>query len=544
MNRSDIESFFKTLILGDFDENPNTAAYIVGGIISLIPIVDQVMDVRDVSGALYRINAQGGFDNATSDQLVNLGFAAFGCIPEVGSAFKTVFKPLWRERRAAKSAVNGGVEAVERLLGMKKGGAIVWMRVKLLGNWASHTQQAIAKVNLALDACIELLDTIGHLKGWKDYLVPDGIQKMALELLPSMRAMKGGVSGALQKASDEIRHFLEDLLGEQAAAVVMAAGERAVMQSAMPGARARTGHNAAAAKPRGAVQPRQADRKTAGQPTTNASKGAGAMHTARRVTSDSIKEMARRQKGLVGEHMADYFEMKRLSGGWTHDNLKSTWSPSTVSKLNTDQRPITLRLIDLPKVNQSGMDAIWVHGGKYTVTEAKAGGSVATAYSTGRLKQKEGRIPKVGKLTTGLRLLHYLLTDYEDKQGGAAAGMMQMSKTWCSDRAPKEKGVADDARKAITRDRCDRRVLFVSFESEGAVDHAEALIDINAMKDDKDVHPHVDHGVTKEWGKTQIDEVDDARTVIRERAKVAVTGTPEEQASAAKPGKAGKGRKK
>jgi hypothetical protein len=82
MNRSDIESFFKTLILGDFDENPNTAAYIVGGIISLIPIVDQVMDARDVSGALYRINAQGGFDTATSDQLVNLGLLPSAAFPK------------------------------------------------------------------------------------------------------------------------------------------------------------------------------------------------------------------------------------------------------------------------------------------------------------------------------------------------------------------------------------------------------------------------------------------------------------------------------
>ena len=202
------------------------------------------MDVRDISGALYRINTQGGFDKATTNQLVNLGFAAFGAVPEVGSAFKTVFKPMWKERRAVKSAVNGGLQAVERLLGLKKGGAITWVRVKVLGKWAGLTTQAIAQVNLALDACIQLLDTIGHLKGWKDYLVPDGVQAMALELLPSMRAMKSGVTRALQRASNEIHHFLEDLLGEQAATVVMAVGQRAVVASAVPGTRTRAGTTA------------------------------------------------------------------------------------------------------------------------------------------------------------------------------------------------------------------------------------------------------------------------------------------------------------
>ena len=72
MNRKDIEDFFKTLILGDFEENQNFAGQIVGGIISLIPIVDQVMDARDISGALYRINKQGGFNNATTNPILSL----------------------------------------------------------------------------------------------------------------------------------------------------------------------------------------------------------------------------------------------------------------------------------------------------------------------------------------------------------------------------------------------------------------------------------------------------------------------------------------
>ena len=48
----DIVEFFKDLILGDFEQDQGKAAMIVGGAISLIPVVDQIMDVRDVSGMI------------------------------------------------------------------------------------------------------------------------------------------------------------------------------------------------------------------------------------------------------------------------------------------------------------------------------------------------------------------------------------------------------------------------------------------------------------------------------------------------------------
>lgn len=97
---SSIQKFCKDLILGDFESEPSNAAMIVGGLISMIPVFDQVMDVRDVVGMIYRINNKGGFKNATPDDCVDLALAAFGCIPEVGSLFKTAIKPIWKERKA------------------------------------------------------------------------------------------------------------------------------------------------------------------------------------------------------------------------------------------------------------------------------------------------------------------------------------------------------------------------------------------------------------------------------------------------------------
>ena len=46
--------------------------------------LDQVMDARDVSGCLYRINKRGGFTDAALEQRVDFGFAVFGVVPEMG----------------------------------------------------------------------------------------------------------------------------------------------------------------------------------------------------------------------------------------------------------------------------------------------------------------------------------------------------------------------------------------------------------------------------------------------------------------------------
>lgn len=527
---SQVESFFKTLLLGDFEEQQNTAAQIVGGLISLIPVLDQVLDARDISGALFNINKRGGFGHASSDQLVNLGFAAFGAVPEVGSAFKTVFKPLWKERRAAKGAVHGGLEAVEALLGMRKGGAIGWVRNELLGKWAARSQQAVMMVEAALASCVQLTEFVATASGWQDWLIPDPVQALAKELLPGLKALQGQVQAPLARASDEIREFLEDLLGEQAAAVVMAVGQHAVQASAVAGTRSRSGHNAADLHPKGSVPARQAPQKVHQQHKAEASKGQGPVHATIKATRKTFGDLAAREKGLIGEHVVDYHELQRLGGAWTHDNHAGQWRPEAVRKLNCDKRPVNLSLADLPKVNHAGIDAVWEHHGHYTVTEAKASESIAVAYGFGKYKVKKGWVPKVEGLNPDLELLHYLLIDYGDK-GGGGASMMQMSKEWVRDRADREHlGLAVVSLLKI--DKALRRVVLVTFESQGAVDHGMALADLHMGKSSNDLRAHTEHGITREWNAAAIDAVAAAREKAHDSTKVNQRGT-----SVAEPGR-------
>lgn len=537
MNRADIEEFFKTLLLGDFEEHQNTAGQIVGGLISLIPILGQAMAGRDITGTLFNINKRGGFKSAAPEQLVNLGFAAFGAIPELGPAFKTVFKPLWKERQLAKGAVHGGMAAIEALLGLGKGGAVTWIRKELIGKWAARTRQMIAATVAAMDLCIGLMEFVATASGWQDWLIPDSVQALAKEMLPGLKKMRGQITEPLTRASNEIREFLEDLLGERAAAVVMAIGGTAIVASAVPATRTRGGHNAAEVHPAGKVPPRQAEVHVKQTPKADAAKGAGPVHSVVQITRKAFTDLASQEKGLVGEHMADYHEAKRLGGGWPHDKLAGAWAPPNVSKLNVDKRPVNLRLIDLPKVNHSGLDAVWQHASQYTVTEAKARESIGAAYGLGKFLVGKGKIPKVTGLNPDHELLHFLLSDSSDKRG-AVQPLVQMSEAWVRSRAPGEHlGLSADT--AIRANRSARRVLLITFESAGALDHAKALADIHALKPDDQVHPHVEHGITREWEAAAIDAVVRARGEAY-RSKQASAGAEQAADRATKPVKSAK----
>ncbi|RLK31652.1 hypothetical protein [Cupriavidus plantarum] len=527
--RDDIERFFRTLLLGDFEEEQSFSAQIVGGLISMIPVLDQVMDARDITGTLYRINARGGFRNADTDQLVNLGFAAFGAIPEVGSAFKTVFKPLWKERRAAKGMVHSGLNAVEGMLGMNKGGAIRWIRQELIGKWTARTNAAITAVEAALASMIELTEFIANARGWQDWMIPDSIQEMARQMLPSLKSMQGQIRSPLERASSEIRAFLEDLLGEQAAAVVMAVGDRAAMGSATPGARPRTGHNMADAKPRGKAPAREPQHKVQSNDLATATKGRGPMQGAVQLTRKTFESLENREKGLIGEHIVDYHELKRLGGSWVHDKQDAAWNPDAIKKINVDHRPVALRQSDLKKVTHTGIDAVWSHHGSFTVTEAKARTSIWSLRSSINDTHKKETINN--KLTSDQKTLYYLLGKSNRTGGGK---ILQMSAEWVSDRALHE-GLGVDAVKALHGTSYDRRVVLVTFESDGALDHAQALTDVTVGRPSAEVHPHLDHGITKAWLKHDIDAVVNAYDATMSRAETAAPPTKTEKPSKSPP---------
>jgi len=289
----------------------------------------------------------------------------------------------------------------------------------------------------------------------------------------------------------------------------MAAGQKAVIASAVPATRTRAGHNAADLHPKGKPPARQAAQKVQGIPKADAHKGQGPVHAVVQVTRKAFSDLAAREKGLIGEHMVDYHELKRLGGSWPHDKPTGPWSPEAIQKINSDKRPVNLRLADLPRVTQPGLDAVWKHHEKYTVTEAKFSASIGVAYGMGKKRVSSGKLGKPTGLNPSLELLFYLLSDNADKRI-TGSPMVQMSEDWVVDRGRTE-GLDARASAALKARQNDRRVLLVTFESKGAVEHGEALVDIHMGLSDDNVRPHTEHGITNEWSASDIDSVVTAR---------------------------------
>lgn len=491
----DCTRFLEDLIMGDFNEDQMVSAQIIGGLISLIPVVDQVMDARDVSGNLYRINKQGGFQKATLDQKINLGFAAFGVVPEVGSAFKTVFKPLYKERKAVKGAINSGVAMIERMLSKKKGGALGW--VKAL-DWAGNTQAAIVQANLALESCIALLDYIGQDHWW----CPDRLQQLARDVAPGIRKLRGTLAAPIREAAGHIKDFITDLLGEHAAAVVLAVANNAA--SLPRGQHAGKPHQNGAGHARVADKPRLNGRATASKTATVVQRTAFQIYQA-------LDHLA---KGLVGEHIVDHHVIEQKDWGmdWNrHDVIggpgkKPAGWQSTCKKLNDGGIPIYL-CTPSATVVINGIDSLWKTNRKspveFAVVEAKASmnplASLNQLLSEAQASQQPKKSGSGRKKTVG--------TAGKKKAGRAAPAVMtmQMSHDWITTRVKKDFAKYRDA---ILRGNGNysRHVFLVS--PIQADDHILALAKIvehklisNPAGAQKFAPEHSKHDVQKEFGE-------------------------------------------
>lgn len=566
----DAVDFLKSLLLGDFVEEQPISAQVVGGLIALVPVVQQVMNARDVSGVLFRINRKGGFAHATRDDYIGLGFAALAVIPEAGSVFKMVFKPLWKERRLAGAALRTGMEMIERMLGMAKGGAVKWIKAL---QWGALTEQAITGVNAALDAMQELLEYLAEPHWW----VPDSLAEIAKDVLPGVKAMKGKIAEPLAKGVEAIHQFVNDLLGEDGAAIAMAVvatvaststkahgqaekiaathiEKERVARAPKPEVERATKPAAKPAKPTGEALAKAAGSEehppVAGHATQATDKGeAGAPTRTSKPTSKAFASITRTIQGIVGEHIADYhcIEGKGWAHGWSaHDKgHEGRWEVSPLSdlttpgKLNDGTIPVQLKL---QGPRGRGIDGLWrkkaMGPQKYGVVEAKCYMNPAQKLSTmladvfdkdeyttyrETLKQSKG----TAKGTPGSKRRAANKTAAAPGIASPSptpappskpeANVMQMSHVWIEQRlrGPFGKDVRNDILiKFGGSPNYSRHVMLVS--TPNVLQHYEAIeravVSGGGVVDVKD---HKSHTITREFGDAQIAQEERSRVAAR-----------------------------
>lgn len=87
---TDIADWLWVVIQGDFAEEQSTAQIVTGTVISMIPFVDQICDVRDICANCSKIKE----DKENSWAWVGLILTLIGLFPVLGSLFKGIFKVM------------------------------------------------------------------------------------------------------------------------------------------------------------------------------------------------------------------------------------------------------------------------------------------------------------------------------------------------------------------------------------------------------------------------------------------------------------------
>lgn len=445
----DMIDFLKTLILGEFQDNKqqSSIAILLRGLIGVIPGVDQVLDAQDTIALIVRFNQKNW--QLSQDDYADLAFTAFGWIPELGSVFKGVLKPIWKQSKGNKGVQNG-IRMLENALKGKHGAVISKIRsyVRNTAQWTQWANIAITKCNILLTVYIEMLQIIsrGHITfkpvaDWKwthtQFNFPAWLIKTAREQIAPAQKLKQILAKAITEGAESIRYFMETLLGEHANLVMAAVNGAANHTNHNKNGRPHAVHNAnqqvgnkrkhsekntsstqsketSNSKPykndsvRHDRHPKMTKGQNNGKPVQNTATNSGRRAAAVQKTKEQIDNKI---TGLIGEHMADYWMLEQVGGKARHDHGGRV--EGSCYKMNFGGR---LYQLHQPAANPKGIDSLWKVNGKiggkpYCILEAKASATLTT------------------------RSISSLLTDGRDKKERRTRNnqhQVQMSHEWCN----------------------------------------------------------------------------------------------------------------
>lgn len=191
-------------IIGDFNKEPTLSQTIVAGLISIIPVADQVSDVRDLVANVLTLTNE--IERENKENWINLALTAFGLIPTVGSVVKTLIKVIRHKDFADIKALAEIMETCETYL--RKIGAgnqipwkdnpIRWLQTK---PWQELADRAKTSIQEYLSELSYQFKTFGS------------ANSVNFENTPSYKSLDAGLD-ALFKRVDEIASQINDYIDQ------------------------------------------------------------------------------------------------------------------------------------------------------------------------------------------------------------------------------------------------------------------------------------------------------------------------------------------
>lgn len=208
-NMEDIEYIFG-FVSGDFNKNPTVAQVIVGGLISMIPVADQVCDIRDLLASVIILSDE---NQRTSENWTGLALVGIGVIPFFGSVFKTIAKLITSKVIKTKDELFKAIEQLEsysRKLGYKPfwgDNPERWLKTK---PWAEIGTNAKQVLNQYLGKLQSLLEMYGS----RNTAKMTGFDGLADKYAASLKSIMAQVGQYIDDLCRQVENACHEIMGQ------------------------------------------------------------------------------------------------------------------------------------------------------------------------------------------------------------------------------------------------------------------------------------------------------------------------------------------
>ncbi|HYO66245.1 MAG TPA: hypothetical protein VEU33_09200 [Archangium sp.] len=186
---------------GDFNEDPSIDQIIVGTIITMFPVVDQIADIRDLAASLKQLL----WDKKYDDYFVWVGLVltVIGLIPVLGSLIKGVCKTvlIYAKRLTLQ-------ELLKVFNFFAKGNGVKWLKEFRATKLSSIGAEVKSKLHGLLD---KLQGTLNSLRRYTPDFADD-IQASIADLLGAIKQVKSRVDRMVDQTIHQIEAGMDDIM--------------------------------------------------------------------------------------------------------------------------------------------------------------------------------------------------------------------------------------------------------------------------------------------------------------------------------------------
>ena len=187
-------------LAGEFNNDPSVTQIIIDGIISLIPILDQIADGRDIAAHIYFMTTKGEYNKI--ERWIGLAFSLIGCIPELGTVIKSASKLLFKGTGKVLPHLKELLQLISKIL---PNGTVNSFSSFLSQNWHKYAQQGITKWQEILN---QLYRTVN--------LIPGILLQKKNQVLNKLKEIQGLSGKMLKSAFDTIKVKISKVLDDLA----------------------------------------------------------------------------------------------------------------------------------------------------------------------------------------------------------------------------------------------------------------------------------------------------------------------------------------